>query len=223
MSAHIGKIGRLSKSRREELGERMEDGHTGKELVEWLNSLPDMQALLKEKFGGLPVNEQNVSNWRQSGHLDWLRMREARARVLRLVSDAEELSAVAEGRRLGDCLAVILAVELDNLGRAWLEDAEADLGERWKRFCEVHRQVSRLRRDDDRVKRTELREKALEVRSSKSKVQSLNPKPEVQRPKSEVQSLGAVGGTPAESAGKEVCAAERAEVVERPANQGKTR
>ena len=161
MSTHIGKIGRLSKERREELGERMEDGQTGKELAEWLNSLPEVQALLKAKFGGRPVNEQNVSNWRLSGHKDWLRLREARARVLRLVEDEEELSAVAGGHRLGDCLAAILAVELDGLGRALLGDEEADLEKRWERFCEVHRQVSRLRRDDDRVKRTSLREKAL--------------------------------------------------------------
>ncbi len=121
MSTHIGKIGRLAKERREELGERMEDGQTGKELAEWLNSLPEVQALLKAKFGGLPVNEQNVSNWRQSGHKDWLRLREARARVLRLVEDAEELSAVARGHRMGDCLAAILAVELMMVwpGRCW--------------------------------------------------------------------------------------------------------
>ena len=131
MSTHIGKIGRLSKSRREELGERMEDGQTGKELAQWLNGLPDVQALLQEKFGGLPVNEQNVTNWRQSGHLDWLRLREGRARVMRLVSDAAELSAVAGGHNLGDCLATILAVELDGLGRALLGDEEADLEKRW--------------------------------------------------------------------------------------------
>ena len=158
MSTHIGKIGRLSKERREELGERMEDGQTGKELAEWLNSLPDVQALLKAKFGGLPINEQNVSNWRQSGHKDWLRLREARARVMRLVEDAEELSAVAGGHTMGDCLAAILAVELDGLARALLGDEEADVEKRWERFCEVHRQVSRLRRDDDRVKRTSLKE-----------------------------------------------------------------
>ena len=77
MSTHIGKIGRLSQSRREELGERMEDGQTGKELAEWLNSLPDVQALLKEKFGGLPGNEQNTCPTGGSlGHLEWLRLRE---------------------------------------------------------------------------------------------------------------------------------------------------
>jgi hypothetical protein len=223
MSTHIGKIGRLSKGRREELGERMEDGQTGKELAEWLNSLPDVQALLKEKFGGLPVNEQNVTNWRQSGHLEWLRLREGRARVLRVVSDAEEFQAAGQGQRLGDCLAAILAVELDGLGRALLGDEEADLEKRWERFCEVHRQVSRLRRDDDRVKRTALREQKSKIQSPRSKVgeekevqsprskgQSLEG--EVPNPKSEVQSqnglAGAGGGTPPELAGGDACATE---------------
>ena len=210
MSTHIGKIGRLSKSRREELGERMEDGQTGKELAKWLNSLPDVQALLKEKFGGLPINLQNVTNWRRSGHLNWLRLREGRARVLRVVEDSEELSAVAGGHRLGDCLATILAAELDGLARSLLGDEGADLEKRWERFCEVHRQVSRLRRDDDRVKRTALREKAmgdrLRARGGDEK--------EVQGQKSEAQSLnglaGTGGGTPPEPAGEDVCATEGA-------------
>jgi hypothetical protein len=52
MTTHVGKIGRLSKDCREELGRRIEDGYSGRELVDWLNGLPDVQAVLREKFGG---------------------------------------------------------------------------------------------------------------------------------------------------------------------------
>ena len=70
-----GKIARLPWSIRNELNRRLRDGEEGKRLVEWLNSLPEVQEALQEHFGGRPINEQNLSEWKQGGYEDCLRIR----------------------------------------------------------------------------------------------------------------------------------------------------
>jgi hypothetical protein len=59
-----GKIARLPAAIREELNQRLLDGEQGKQLVLWLNSLPRVQALLKDKFHGVPISEVNLSQCR---------------------------------------------------------------------------------------------------------------------------------------------------------------
>jgi hypothetical protein len=65
-TTRVGKIGRLSKFIRNELGRRIEDGEPGKELVKWLNEQKRVQEMLKEQFGGRPITEQNLSEWKQT-------------------------------------------------------------------------------------------------------------------------------------------------------------
>lgn len=45
-NTHVGKIGRLPKNIRDDLGRRIEDGEQGKELVKWLNGLPRVKEVL---------------------------------------------------------------------------------------------------------------------------------------------------------------------------------
>jgi hypothetical protein len=68
MSTRNGKIARLPKPIRDELARRIDNGEQGKDLVEWLDALPAVQDVLKEQFGGRPVNEQNLSEWKQGGY-----------------------------------------------------------------------------------------------------------------------------------------------------------
>jgi hypothetical protein len=152
MTTHVGKIGRLSKDCREELGRRIEDGHSGRELVDWLNGLTEVQAMLREKFGGRDINETNLSAWRQSGHLNWLRRQEAREGLRELVEDSNRLDDAAGDWMMGERLGAVVAAEMNGLAMALLSQ-EPDLTKRWKYFCEIHREVSRLRQDDDRYQR----------------------------------------------------------------------
>lgn len=76
-SSRHGKIARLPKKVREELNERLLDGESGKSLVQWLNELPETKAALERDFGGAPINEPNLSDWRQGGFQDWLAKTEA--------------------------------------------------------------------------------------------------------------------------------------------------
>src|ERR1035437_7397894 len=74
---HNGKIGRLPKAVQEQLNRRLENGEKGGPLVAWLNSLPEVQAVLAREFDGQPVREQTLSEWRKRGYKKWLWRQEA--------------------------------------------------------------------------------------------------------------------------------------------------
>jgi hypothetical protein len=72
LRSHPGKIGRLPYEIRCQLGCGIHEGIPGVRLVGWLNSLPEVQAILESNFGGRPINEQNLSKWKVRGYPDWL-------------------------------------------------------------------------------------------------------------------------------------------------------
>jgi len=149
---HIGKIGRLPKSIRDQLGRRIEDGEPGKELVKWLNGLSGVQRVLKEQFGGRAVTKQNLSEWKQGAHQEWLRQKETRSLVSRLTEQSDDLDEAADGMEISDRFAGVLAVELIRQAMTRLEK-ETDPEKCWQIICEVHRVFSQLRRDDHRAVR----------------------------------------------------------------------
>ena len=61
-----GKIARLPKSIRHQLNRRLEDGQPGNQLVVWLNGLPEVRHTLELHFDAHPINEQNLSDWKQA-------------------------------------------------------------------------------------------------------------------------------------------------------------
>jgi hypothetical protein len=79
-----GKIGRLPKTIREELNQRLEQGGQGSELLSWLNSQPEVQGMMATFFGGRPVSKQSLSQWR--------RFSPERASVTRTAWQAEPMS-----------------------------------------------------------------------------------------------------------------------------------
>ncbi len=153
MSTRNGKIARLPKPIRDQLARRIDNGEQGKDLVEWLNGLPAVQEVLDEQFAARPINEQNLSEWKQGGYPEWLRQEETRSLVSKLTEQSDDLDDAADGQEISDCLAGFLAAELARLATTFLEK-ETDPEKRWKRLCELHRELSRLRRDDHRAVRT---------------------------------------------------------------------
>jgi hypothetical protein len=95
--ARIGKIARLPRLIRSELNSRLQDGQEGKQIVLWLNSLPEVKALLAQSFDARPINEQNLSDWRQRGYEEWLARQDLFAQARQLAADWQELQSVAPG------------------------------------------------------------------------------------------------------------------------------
>jgi hypothetical protein len=66
-----GKIARLPCELRDKLNRRIRDGEKGTRLIAWLNSLPEVQAILDRDFGGRSINTVNFTMWRTGGYRDW--------------------------------------------------------------------------------------------------------------------------------------------------------
>jgi hypothetical protein len=85
-----GKIARLPRAVRQELNRRLDDGEQGKKLAAWLNALPEVQAIVAAEFGGKPIREQNLSEWKQGGYRDWVAQQQALEVARWLTEDSAE-------------------------------------------------------------------------------------------------------------------------------------
>ena len=150
----LGKIARLPRAVREELNRRLADGEMGKELVEWLNALPEVQEVLRAQFGGRALTEQNLSVWKQGGFEDWQRHEEARAWAGLLVEESDDLEGESGKMRLADRAAVPVVVALGQL----LQQAAAtgDAAEQREAVLGVAHQLAQLRRGNHAAERVRL-------------------------------------------------------------------
>ncbi|HWH70441.1 MAG TPA: hypothetical protein VNT26_13725 [Candidatus Sulfotelmatobacter sp.] len=73
---HPSKISRLPRDLREELNRRLDKGQSGKEILAWINALPEVQAFLAAEYDGQPINKINLCNYRTTGFRQW-QMRQA--------------------------------------------------------------------------------------------------------------------------------------------------
>ena len=129
---------------------RLENGETNKSVAEWLNSLPEVQEMLRESFHGHPISEQNMSEWKNGGFIEWQRLQETRELARQIAEDGEVLDLDSDGECFSDRLGLKLAVELAHL-MTQLVVEEKDPEKKWQRLQAMNRELSRLRRDDHRA------------------------------------------------------------------------
>jgi hypothetical protein len=142
---------------RNELNRRLQNGESGVTLLKWLNNQAGVRALLAELFDGRPVNEQNLSDWRQGGYQDSLRLEAARDFIESMSEQSVVLDEAAGEEMIGNCFGTVLAAEMAQVAMKFLEQ-ESDLEKRWERLKEINREFSRMRRDDHRALRTWIKE-----------------------------------------------------------------
>lgn len=94
--AYRSKIGQLPFDFRHELNNRIRDGRTGQELVDWINASPEFKALRKRIRCG-DVNAQNLSDWRGTGYRDWLINQDKAAHIRSMSEYARTVVAEAGG------------------------------------------------------------------------------------------------------------------------------
>lgn len=149
-----GKIARLPKPLRDQLNHRLENGEQGAALVKWLNSLPEVQALIKQQFGGHAIREQNLSEWKKGGYLEWLAQQERLAMVRQFQEEAEELAEGTTPTDLNRQLSVILMAEL---AQAMCDIKQiADPLERADAMGKLVNKFAQLRREESSAHRSEL-------------------------------------------------------------------
>jgi len=94
--SRVGKIARLPLAIRQQLNQKLQDGHPAKPLLQWLNALPEVQAVLAAQFKGQPIVEQNLSAWKKGGYLDWAEEQNALHAVNTLLEESTGLQTVAK-------------------------------------------------------------------------------------------------------------------------------
>jgi hypothetical protein len=155
MITRISKIARLPAAIREQLNQRLENGEKGKTLVHWLNTLPEVQKIIADQFAGHAIREQNLSEWKRGGYIDWLNQQQ----LLDLVRWNNETSTDLENCRdstdIADNLGNFMSAELVLHARTLQKIKDPE--KRWRRFRQIARELSRLRRDDHRFDRNLLR------------------------------------------------------------------
>jgi hypothetical protein len=116
--SRTGKIARLPLAIRQQLNQRLQNGEQGKLLVQWLNGLPEAQAVLASQFGGQPILEQNLSAWKKGGYRDWeeeQRTLQAVVVVFEQATGLKEAGSDELAERLAVVLTAKLAVEMQRL------------------------------------------------------------------------------------------------------------
>lgn len=96
--ALLGKIARLPEDIRNQLNQRLLDGQAGAEVLPWLNGLPRVKQILAARFDGVPVNHENLSNWRHSGFQRWLDDRASLEELKELGKYALEVARATDGQ-----------------------------------------------------------------------------------------------------------------------------
>ena len=155
-----GKIARLPRDIRDQLNRRLCDGEPGSQLVLWLNSLPESQAVLAREFAGRSISEQNLSEWKQGGYRDWLARHDALAQVRELVADAQELTDATDGA-LAEHLATVLAARYAAALVDWQGEATDEFRRKLRSLRGLCQDIVELRRGNHSAARLKIEQERL--------------------------------------------------------------
>src|SRR6266446_1134034 len=149
-----GKIARLSHDIREQLNRRLNDGEQAHSILEWLNAVPEVQAVLAAGFDGRPLNKVNLTEWRHGGYRDWL----VRQDALDFVEDLDDKEALGHESLtdpIGARLAHWVALHYAASAKALIAN-EQNPSTKWTRLRELCADVTRLRRAELAAERLDL-------------------------------------------------------------------
>jgi len=149
-----GKIARLPHDIREQLNRRLNDGEQAHPILNWLNSVPEVQAVLAASFGGRSLNKVNLTQWRSGGYRDWLVRQDALDFVEEL-DDKEALGHESLSDPIGARLAHWVALHYAASAKALIAN-EQDPSTKWTRLRELCADVTRLRRSELAAERLDL-------------------------------------------------------------------
>ncbi len=167
-----GKIARLPREIREELNRRLEDGAAGEPLLDWLNALPPVQAVLAGQFSGVPISKQNLSEWRTGGFAEWQSRQEMVADARELAADAAELSAVTGGR-LTDHLAVVLGARYASALAGWDGQPSEEFHKKLKVLRGMCQDIVELRRGDHSGARLHMERERMEQKRERTDAEAV--------------------------------------------------
>lgn len=158
----VGKIAHLPREIRELLNRRLLDGETGRQLVAWLNSLPEVQAVMHRDFDGRAITEQNLSEWRQGGYREWFNHQEAMLYAQTLAADAREITDTLHGSP-SDHLAAVIATKFAVAIGQWDGQPNPALRKTLDTLGEISEHLEELRRGDHSAARIKLEQARIAI------------------------------------------------------------
>ncbi|MGA3180591.1 MAG: hypothetical protein ABSF38_09635 [Verrucomicrobiota bacterium] len=146
-----GKIAKLPPDTRDELNLRMEDGQDGAKLLQWLNSLPEVQQSLKDSFDGLPVNRQNLCEWRKGGYREWQIRRDLESHACRLKQTTRDMEDVLNIPTLPADLIAALALRYAAVLNTWDGEPDPRLTEKLRLLHSLGRDIALIQKTTERA------------------------------------------------------------------------
>ena len=150
-----GKIARLPRHIRNQLGGRLANGDQDPPTLAWLNRLPELDRPANSPPGQDFITEQDLAHWKQHGYQRWLADDQACQLVRELAEHADDLYASADELPVSDCLSAFLATELARSAKSLLAES-ASPAERWQRLRELLQELARLRKEDHQALRVQM-------------------------------------------------------------------
>jgi hypothetical protein len=169
MKTGNGKIANLPPHIRDELNHRLTEGEPGTELVAWLNAKPEVVKVLRERFDGIPISEQNLSEWRKHGYQKWLAFHNLFDASHALSGDCEVLAETGI-----DCekLLLILTAAYAEMIQNWVVTSWDRMDYKLGVFKNLTNGVMALRRAEIQKVRLEIERERLELLREKRRGQS---------------------------------------------------
>ena len=161
----LGKIAHLPVAIREQLNQRLENGKEGPEVRSWLNSLPEVQAILAAHFDGVPISQQNLSDYKTHGFLDWQARRQAMEFAATLNEEDEELQKIFPAN-LAEKLSRWVSIHYAAATRANLNGTPEDLDQRLRQLRHFCLLILALRRGELSAGRLALEQQRLTMQLS---------------------------------------------------------
>lgn len=158
-STRTGKIARLPLAVREEVCRRLRDRQPGRIICAWLNGLDEVKSILHGQFEGVPVDDNNISQWRQGGYQDWLAHQDVLDTTKRRSQWALEMAEA--GKNIFGGAAVVAGGQLAEL----LEDMDIAaqremLMEKPETFVDLVNALAKLKKGELDNRTLELKQKA---------------------------------------------------------------
>jgi hypothetical protein len=151
-----GKIARLPAPLRNELNRCMERGLPGRQLAEWLNSLPEVHEVLHAFFEGRAISEQNLSEWRQGGFVEWQTRNELLDRASNAADTSEDIDIRAG--RMADHASRLLSTRYAIALAEWNGDPDDPAIANLKKLSPLVRDLATLRRGELRAASVRMQE-----------------------------------------------------------------
>ena len=147
------------------MNRRLDQGETGKSLVQWLNSLPKVQAVLKDQFGGRRINEPNLSQWKARGYRYWQLRRETLAQAREMSGTADELNHSGRGK-LTRTLSTVLAARYAVAMVGWDGRVTEEFRRQVRALRSLCRDITNLRRCEQLDARLKIDHERLQLKNA---------------------------------------------------------